>query len=249
MPKKYYFALLLFLLAAFFIYRNFIYIPPVENFSDAKAALEKYVVNDNRVTVYCGAPFDSEKKIALPSGFHTAKHLARANRVEWEHAVPVENFGRSFEAWREGHKYCERNGKQFRGRKCAAKVSAEFRKMEADMYNLFPAIGAVNASRSNRDYAELPEADAAFGSCGAKLEGKNFEPPDRAKGQVARASLYMEHQYKRFRLSKQQRRLFTAWDRKFPVDKAECRRAKRIERIQGNENPFVKKPCREDGLW
>ena len=31
----------------------------------------------------------------------------------------------------------------------------------------------------------------------------------------------------------------------YPVDAWECLRAKRIERIQGNENPFVKEACRK----
>lgn len=237
------------LLGAIFFYRKFIYIPEVDDFSQAKAAMEEYVIYDNRVTLYCGAEFDADKHVAPDQGFYTEKHKARAGRVEWEHAVPVENFGRSFKAWREGSKYCEKDGKPYRGRKCAAKTSREFRKMEADMYNLFPVIGAVNASRSNRDYAELPRAPAAFGSCAAKIEGRRFEPPDRAKGQVARASLYMDSQYRRFRLSTQQKQLFTAWDRMFPVDRAECRRAKRIERIQKNANPFVKEPCIRGGFW
>ena len=34
----------------------------------------------------------------------------------------------------------------------------------------------------------------------------------------------------------------------YPVDAWECLRAKRIERIQGNENPFVKEACRKAGL-
>ncbi len=39
------------------------------------------------------------------------------------------------------------------------------------------------------------------------------------------------------------------WDKQYPVEKWECVRTKRIERIQGNENPFVKQPCIEKKLW
>lgn len=35
-------------------------------------------------------------------------------------------------------------------------MSAEYRLMQADMYNLFPAVGAVNAIRSNYNYELLP---------------------------------------------------------------------------------------------
>ena len=122
--------------------------------------------------------------------------------------------------------------------------------MQADMYNLFPAIGTVNAVRGNKRYSALPGSSPKFGSCKARVDGDHFEPPDRAKGQVARASLYMEDAYKpRFRLSREQKRLLTAWDKQFPVTEWECRRAKRIEALQGNANKFVKEPCKKTGLW
>ena len=50
-------------------------------------------------------------------------------------------------------------------------------------------------------------------------------------------------------ISKKNRKLFDAWDNQDEVDAWECQRTKRIENIQGNENPFVKKACVADGLW
>jgi len=85
----------------------------------------------------------------------TPVHEKRAAKVEWEHAVPAENFGRVFVEWREGDALCaSKNGKPFKGRRCAEKVSMKYRYMRADMYNLFPAIGAMNAVRNNRQYTE-----------------------------------------------------------------------------------------------
>ena len=124
-----------------------------DSFSRAKKMLERQVYFDHRVTLYCGAPFDEKKNIDLPDGFFTEKHQKRASKVEWEHAVPAENFGRAFEEWREGHPQCVSKGKSFKGRACAEKVNADYRYMQADMYNLFPAIGAVNAVRSNKQYS------------------------------------------------------------------------------------------------
>ena len=121
--------------------------------------------------------------------------------------------------------------------------------MQADMYNLFPAIGAVNAVRSNKQYSVLPGSESAFGSCPAKVDGNRFEPPERAKGQVARAALYMADSYPKYRLSGQQQKLFEAWDKMFLVEEWECTRAKRIETLQGNENARVKEPCKQAGLW
>ena len=221
-----------------------------DSYNHAKRMLERQVYFDHRVTIYCDAPFDEKKHIELPEGFTTPKHENRAARVEWEHAVPAENFGRAFLEWREGDAMCvSPKGQAFRGRRCAELANMDFRYMQADMYNLFPSVGAVNAVRSNKQYAELPSAHASFGSCPAKVMAGRFEPPASAKGQVARAALYMDDAYPRFHLSEQQRRLFTAWDRVYKVDQWECTRAKRIEALQGNENLFVKNPCREAGLW
>ena len=221
-----------------------------DSFNTGKRMLERQVYFDHRETIYCGVKFDAQKHVALPMGFSTPAHEKRATKVEWEHAVPAENFGRAFVEWREGDPQCvNKNGKPFKGRRCTEKVNAEYRHMQADMYNLFPAIGAVNAVRSNKQYSALPGSEAAFGSCPAKVDGNRFEPPDRAKGQVARAALYMADSYPKYRLSRQQEKLFKAWDRMYPVDEWECTRAKRIEALQGNENARIKQPCQQAGLW
>lgn len=223
-----------------------------DSFSAAKKMLEREVYADHRETLYCGYKFGADKRVDLPEGFSTPRHLSRALRIEWEHAVPAENFGRAFSEWRDGDAQCvNRNGQPFSGRRCAEKVNMEYRYMQADMYNLFPAVGAVNALRSNYNYAQLPDLDPTFGSCEMKIDERahRADPPERARGQVARASLYMDASYPRFSLSRQQKQLFTAWDKIYPVDAWECTRAKRIESLQGNENSFVKKPCQEKGLW
>lgn len=58
--------------------------------------------------------------------------------------------------WRDGHDSCVNSkGKTFKGRKCASKLSKEYRYMQSDMYNLFPAIGSVNALRSNYNLLQV----------------------------------------------------------------------------------------------
>lgn len=223
----------------------------IESYFDAKHYLQSRIYHDHQETLYCGVMYDIDGHINLPHDFTITAYKQRTIKVEWEHVVPAENFGRAFAEWREGHHQCvDSKRKSFKGRRCAEKVSREYRLMQADMYNLFPAIGAVNAMRSNLNYATLPSAPFKFGSCEMKIRGKKVEPSDRSKGQVARASLYMDDAYRsRFRLSRQQRRLFMAWDKQFPVNEWECRRTKRIEAIQRNTNKFVKGPCQSFGLW
>ena len=221
-----------------------------DSFSHAKKMLGQ-VYADHRVTFYCGATYDAQGNVMLPDGFTTPKHEARAGRIEWEHALPAENFGQTFAEWRDGSPECVDNrGKEFKGRKCAEKVNAEYRMMQADMYNLYPAIGAVNAMRSNFNYAMLAGEPSTFGTCEMKIADRKAEPPTRARGQIARTYFYMQDAYgPRYHMSHQQAQLMQAWDRQYPVDKWECTRAKRIESMQGNENKFVKGPCQAAGLW
>lgn len=221
-----------------------------DSFNKAKRYLEKAVYFDHRITIYCQAKFDEYKNITLPDGFAFAEHEKRSRRVEWEHAVPAENFGRAFEEWRNGHEQCvNSNGKPFKGRKCAEKINLEYRYMQSDMYNLFPAIGSVNAARKNYQYSMLPDVKYSFGTCEAKLGHNRFEPPNSAKGELSRAALYMNDVYPKYNLSRQQQQLFESWNKMYPVTEWECTRAKRIEKIQKNENAWVKKPCIDKRLW
>lgn len=219
------------------------------DYQEAKKIMEERVVHDHRVTIYCGAGFDKDKNIYPEYGFSLGNNSAPRQFMDWEHAVPVSEFGKNFAAWREGDPECSHKGRPFKGRKCAELVSKEFQRMAGDMYNLFPAIAAVNQARGNRRYAELPDSGSSFGSCKAKIKGGKFEPPDAAKGQIPRAVLYMDYEYDDFQLKPAQKKLFESWNGMFPVDEWECLRTRRIEKIQGNENPFVKAPCIAAKLW
>jgi deoxyribonuclease-1 len=222
----------------------------VQSFSKAKKLLEKQVYNNHRKTLYCGASFDAKKKVKPPKVFTTTKYVKRAKKIEWEHVVPAENFGRTFNEWRDGHKKCvSSKGKAFKGRNCADKVNTEYRYMQADMFNLYPAIGAVNALRSNYNFTMLPTVKSDFGSCSMKIDNRKAEPPETARGQIARTYLYMEGAYKRYNMSKSQRQLMSAWDKMYPVNAWECARAKKITSIQQSENNTVKIRCKSAGIW
>jgi deoxyribonuclease-1 len=136
---------------------------PTDSFTYAKKLLMTKVYFDHRETLYCQASCDEDKNIKLPIGFTTDKYLKRSKKVEWEHVVPAENFGRTFSEWREGHPDCiDSKGKAFKGRNCASKVNSEYRYMQSDLYNLYSAIGSVNAMRSNFNFTLLPSEESAF---------------------------------------------------------------------------------------
>lgn len=215
-----------------------------DSFSKAKKLMMEKVYFDHRETLYCGATFDENKRITFPVGFQTEKHVKRAKRVEWEHVVPAENFGRTFSEWRDGHPNCvDSKGKAFKGRNCASKANKEYRYMQSDLYNLYPVIGAVNAMRSNYNFTMLPDVKSAFGSCLVKIDNRKVEPTIESKGQIARTYLYMEQRYPRYKMSRSQRNLMLAWNKMYPVSDWECLRAGRISKVQGNENVFVSEHC------
>lgn len=120
--------------------------------------------------------------------------------------------------------------------------------MQAEMFNLYPAIGAVNALRSNYNFTILPAAKSGFGSCAMKIDNRKVEPPKAARGQIARTYLYMDDAYKRYNMSKSQRQLMNAWDKMYPVDAWECTRAKKITSLQQSENKIVKSRCLSAGI-
>lgn len=221
-----------------------------QSFNKAKKMLERQVYQDHRETIYCGASFDAKKNITPLAGFNTKKHVKRAKRVEWEHIVPAQNFGQAFSEWRDGDAQCVDNkGKSFKGRKCAGKMNVEYRYMQADMFNLFPAIGAVNAMRSNYNFTMLPGVVSEFGSCPMKIDNRKAEPPVSARGRIARTYMYMDNTYPKYSMSKQQKQLMNAWDKTYPVSAWECKRVKRIEALQKSLNPITQSRCEAAGLW
>jgi deoxyribonuclease-1 len=218
----------------------------IHSFAKAKKlALELHL--EHPFTIYCGCRYEG-KKIDLKScGYRPHKNAKRAGRLEWEHVVPAENFGRSFSEWRNPPEHCVKKHKK--SRKCA-ETNPEFAHMEADLYNLWPEIGELNGLRNNYSMEALGGAERnppskSFGGCRAVVSGKKFEPMDQAKGIVARVYLYMDLSYPgRGVISNKNRKLFEAWDKQFPVTPWECRRAEKIRRVQGNENPVLAARCK-----
>ena len=239
-----------------------------QSFYAVKRVMLDKIYYDHHRTLYCDAEYDKFKSIKKPVGFRlpninkvdfkiydiSAEELQRkSERMEWEHIVPAENFGRTFKEWLEGHKNCVSNkGKQFKGRSCAEKESEDFRYMYTDMYNLYPSIGAVNYLRANFNFTQFNQRDNVknlFGSCPLKISHNRVEPRDEVKGLIARTYFYMEQTYTRYKIGEPMRGILKTWNSKYPVTRWECIRARRIERVQGNANMIVKKACLDKGLY
>ena len=84
-----------------------------------------------------------------------------------------------------------------------------------------------------------------YGQCPMVVDFKarKAQPPAHSRGAIARTYLYMSDRYS-FNLSKAQKKLMAAWDRKHHVSKWEYMRDSRIAKVQGWNNPFVARQCR-----
>jgi len=216
----------------------------ITSFSKSKKYLAK-VYKDNPITLYCGCSFKGKTPEFSSCGYIPKKDNKRANRIEWEHVVPAYVFGIFFSEWTVGHPKCvKKNGKKYKGRRCASKVNREFKRMEADMFNLFPAIGEVNGLRSNYPMTIIEGEEREFGKCDVEIKRRKVEPRNEVRGEIARTYMYMDSVYPgKGIISNQNRSMFEEWNRSDPADEWECERARRIEKIQGNRNEIVLDNC------
>lgn len=206
-----------------------------QTFEQAKIEAQQFIYHDRTKagTFYCGCNWEwvgrSGGRVDLEScGYQIRSQENRAIRIEWEHVVPASNFGRARQCWQNG------------GRQNCNATDPVFNAMEADLHNLTPSIGEINANRSNYNFGMLPSTPKQHGACDFKVDfkGRTAEPRDEVKGQIARIYFYMHDRYN-MRMSRQQQKLMMAWDKQFPVNDWERERDKRIASRMGHSNPFV----------
>ena len=181
---------------------------------------------------YCDCDIRWQGKKGIPDlascGYQIRKNGPRANRIEWEHVMPAHHFGHQRQCWQNG------------GRKNCVKTDSVFRLMEADLYNLVPAIGEVNGDRSNFRFGVLPATEPKHGACPVKVDFKQqvFEPAPKVRGDIARIYFYMADKYN-LQLSRAQQQLLLAWHKLDPVTEQEQQLNQRIAPHMGHDNPFV----------
>ncbi|GAA4874207.1 endonuclease [Ferrimonas pelagia] len=207
-----------------------------QTFSQAKRhLLELYTQALPQRSLYCACPFTNEGKRLIPDldacGYQVRKQPVRANRIEWEHVMPAWQFGHQRRCWQTG------------GRRQCQKDDA-FRRMEADLHNLHPAIGEVNGDRSNYRFTVWGEAASQYGQCEMVVDfkGRRAQPPMDSRGPIARAYLYMAEQY-RIDLSDSQEKLYRAWHTMYPAQQDECHRHTLISERMGWPNPYISEQC------
>jgi len=223
----------------------------INNFGSAKGVLRK-IYGKGHKTIYCSCEFQKNSIKSKNCHLLTKKYKKRAKRLEWEHIVPAHAFGQSFPAWRQASSYCpdKKNSKgklkKVSGRKCAAKKNELFRFMEADLYNLAPAVGAINALRSN--FSMTDGIDSKYELCkgGIRLQARKVSPPDSIKGDIARVYQYMDSTYPgRGIISKKNTNLYSKWSDLDPISSDECVLYFAKKAYQKSENSVLEKPCKK----
>ncbi len=202
-----------------------------DDFAAAKKIAQR-IYSDESETFYCGCPlrWQGGKGIAdlKGCGYQVRKNGPRANRIEWEHVVPAHQFGKALSCWQQG------------GRELCGSKDRIFQRMEADLFNLKPAIGEVNGDRANFAFALLPDSRPQHGACPIRIDfqRKLAEPRAEIRGDIARIYFYMADKYG-FELSRAQQQLMLNWHQADPVDDRERQLQQRIAQQMGQPNYFV----------
>jgi deoxyribonuclease-1 len=198
------------------------------DFQHAKQVLPR-VYTGIEQTFYCGCRYSGKRIDQQSCGYQVRKNAQRASRLEWEHVLPAWSIGHQRQCWQKG------------GRKNCSKSDDVYRKAEGDLVNLVPAIGEVNADRSNFRYSVwADDPKPMYGACKTVVDFKNrrVQPRQVVRGRIARIQMYMHTEYK-LRMSEQDHKLFCVWAKAYPVDAWERLRQERIVRLQGSGNRFV----------
>lgn len=211
--------------------------PPAlpHSFTQAKQILSRRIHADNtdRRTFYCGCRYSEAGLIDAASCGYVPRRedSRRAARLEWEHIVPASFIGKGRACWDRGHDACiSRTGRAYKGRRCCEKTDPEFRAISADLHNLVPEIGELNADRRDFPHREIEGEDRQYGQCDFEVDAarKAAEPAEPLRGFIGRTWLYMSETY-RLTLPEEDRAVYEAWADAYPPDAWEMQRRSRIE--------------------
>ena len=211
------------------------------SFEDAVTQAEA-IHEQHRRTFYCDCAYTPSLRIARGTcGYKTRADESLSKRVAWDRVVPSRAFGEHRACWREP--VCKDDaGVAFSGVRCCREVDEEFRTMELDLHNLVPAVGELQADRSDFDFGEIPREERMYGACDFEVDRaqQRAEPREESRGDIARAYLYMHETYgEGLPLTEAEKAQFDAWNQADPATAWEVQRNRRIAAVQGNSNSFV----------
>lgn len=219
------------LMSFFFVLYSFVLQAAPADFDAAKRIAQK-IYSDETTDFYCNCSIrwvSGKGQVDLRScGYQVRKNGPRAQRVEWEHVVPAQQLGAGRACWQHG------------GREQCGDQDQTFRRMEADLFNLKPALGEVNGDRAHFRFAELPDVPPQHGACPVRIDFKRqlAQPRAEIRGDIARIYFYMADRYQ-LKLSAAEQQLFLRWHQQDPVDERELTIMRRTAQHMGHQNEFV----------
>lgn len=178
-------------------------------------------------------PYLTWNLIPINSEYNSTIYKDRAKKIEWEHVIPAHwlamNDPVAKKAWEEGDPSCvTKSGNSYKGRKCAEKVSERFNLMEADLNNLVPVIGALNAIRSDKEYCIIPGEERKYGeNIDFESNSTCVEIMESKRGNVARIMLKMKDKFNLvFPHNERTLKLLKEWNRTDPESEWEKKKFK-----------------------
>ncbi len=124
---------------------------------------------------------------------------------------------------------------------CRENKNTRFIRMEADLHNMYPVSQSVITLRYGFRYGLVKGEDWRIDDCDLEWKNGVVEPRPIARGNIARAMLYMYSRYD-IPVDKKSLILFKMWNKNDPPSKQEEIRNDIIERLQGNRNPYIDRP-------
>lgn len=212
------------------------------SFSSAKKSLYSKVYKNSGKTFYTECDFKN-KKVDLSScnlqNSFPKKQMKRAKRIEAEHVIPA--------SWglkkNKKDRSCAIKAKRLKtsARKYCQKYDPEYKKLHNDLINLRPAVGQINAERSNKPFSDKASGKnkkTFSGNLMAISSSRTFVPHPKIRGDIARIAFYMNYAYD-VTYSERQIKLFLEWNQSDPISREERALNNKIKKIQGWGNPYI----------
>lgn len=124
---------------------------------------------------------------------------------------------------------------------CRTRHRDKFTRMESDLHNMYPEVQGLVAQRIGRAYGLVDGEESRVDNCDVEWRNGRFEPRELARGNVARAVLYMRATYG-LDLNDATLDMMKSWHAADPPSKQELERNDAIAELQGRRNPFVDRP-------
>jgi deoxyribonuclease-1 len=206
----------------------------VISFSTAKKHLYTKIYDNKGETFYCGCDW-SKKKTDLNScglqSFFPKKQRKRAARTEAEHLLAASWLLRVNGKLRQCAVTAKKVGES--ARDYCQKHDDNYKQAHNDLVNLQPAVGQINADRSNKPFVAVATTKVKkYASCDVEIGSRGIVPPKHKQGDIARIAFYMHETYG-LTYSVRQLSLFNQWDKEDPITKQEIEHNKRVVEVQG----------------